>query len=121
MTSERHLGNDGQRELDPAIVRAIAAAAEARALEGARMAALGYAGTNYERFFGSPARAAESVSRLVDMSEELGRGESGYSSPFTDNFKVGGACEFGLCHQETLERWLSAPSTYEGRTPYEQE
>lgn len=75
----------------------------------------GYEGTNWERWFGDPNKAADSVSRLVDMYDAIFRGlhdetvrEEGYSSPFTDNFQLGGSCEFGLIHQDTLARWLES-------------
>lgn len=65
-------------------------------------------GTNWERWFGTPARASASVSRLVDYCDALARGED-YHSPFTDNFVVDGPCEYGLIHQEALTAWLEAP------------
>lgn len=62
--------------------------------------------TNYQRYFGTPERAAESVSRLVDMYDKELKGNFDYRSPFTDNFRTDGGCEFGLIHQSTLVRWL---------------
>lgn len=61
--------------------------------------------TNWERYFGTPARASESISRLVDCYDAQLQGDD-YSSPFTDNLKPGGSCEFGLVHQDTLTAWL---------------
>lgn len=69
------------------------------------LASDGFAGTNWEKWFGSPKRAAESVSRLVDRFDAMCRDES-FHSPFTDCFAVGGECEFGLIHQSTLRGWL---------------
>lgn len=61
--------------------------------------------TNWERWFGTPSRAAESVSRLADRYDAMARGED-YRSPFTDSFRADGPCEFGLAHQGTLLAWL---------------
>lgn len=61
--------------------------------------------TNWELYFGTPERASESISRLVDRYDAMARGEE-YHSPFTDNFDVDGSCEFGLIHQDTLTSWL---------------
>lgn len=67
--------------------------------------ATAYSGTNWEKWFGTPRKAAESVSRLVDWFDAMGH-DGRYNSPFTDCFEAGGECEFGLIRQSALERWL---------------
>lgn len=65
--------------------------------------------TNYERYFGTPEKAAESISRLVDSYDWLrqhGYEGEDYRSEFTDHFRAGGDCPYGLCHSETLAQWL---------------
>lgn len=61
--------------------------------------------TNWERWFGTPERASESVSRLADRYDARARGYE-FHSPFTDCFELGGSCEYGLIHQSTLTAWL---------------
>lgn len=65
--------------------------------------------TNYDRYFGTPAKAADSISRLVDYHDVScktgGEGEQ-YRSEFTDHFRLGGDCEYGLIHEDTLADWL---------------
>jgi hypothetical protein len=64
--------------------------------------------TNYQRYFGTPEKAAESVSRLVDWYDEVFKGNLNYRSPFTDNFRFDGSCAFGLIRQSALEDWLES-------------
>lgn len=74
--------------------------------------------TNWEYYFGSPIKASESISRMVDHYDLQFRDQAGmktseeqrrtYQSEFMDNFKVGGRCEYGLIHQDTLTIWLEA-------------
>lgn len=81
---------------------------EAHAAAEAEKERLGFPGSNWELYFGTPRKAAESVSRLVDMYEEAMKGNHDFNSPFTDNFRYGGSCEYGLCHQNTLKLWLES-------------
>lgn len=81
---------------------------EAHAAAEAEKERLGFPGSNWELYFGTPRKAAESVSRLVDMYEAAMKGNHDFHSPFTDNFRYGGGCEYGLCHQNTLKLWFEA-------------
>lgn len=62
-----------------------------------------YAQTNWERYFGSPAKAAHTVSCLVDRWDAMTGGEE-FHSEFTD--RLDAECEYGLVHTSTLEDWL---------------
>lgn len=62
-----------------------------------------YAQTNWERFFGSPTKAAHTVSCLADRWDAMLEGET-YSSEFTD--RLDSECEYGMVHTSTLEDWL---------------
>ncbi len=62
-----------------------------------------YAQTNWERYFGSPAKAAHTVSCLVDRWE-ASMDDEPYSSEFTD--RLDAECEYGLAHTSTLADWL---------------
>lgn len=68
--------------------------------------------SNYERYFGDAVKAAESISRIIDCYEwlrENGYECEDYRSEFTDHFRLGGDCEYGLIHSDSLADWLEAP------------
>lgn len=62
-----------------------------------------YAQTNWERYFGSPEKAAHAIICLVDRWDARESGEV-YHSEFTD--RLDAECEYGLVHTSTLADWL---------------
>lgn len=94
-------------------VAALAKIEEARRREEARRSGLDLSGTEWERWFGDPWKAAESIEAIGDYYESIldeiqGRGMSG-ARGFAAMVSSGGPCPWGLCHTGSLSAWLESP------------
>lgn len=93
----------------------VLAALEARvSSEAARREGLDLTGSEWERWFGDPWRAAESIAEVVDFYESLidemrGRGEA-TAAGFAAQVTSPGPCPWGLCSTISLSSFLESPA-----------